>query len=72
MENIRPYVQEINVDPSNYPLMNNVVLPSVNDVVALVKTKHISATLANTIVTKVTRKEIWPLELYLKFGITLI
>jgi len=56
MENIRPYVQEINVDPSNYPLMNNVVLPSANDVVALVKTKHVSATLANTIVTKVTRK----------------
>ncbi|KAL9397217.1 hypothetical protein Peur_011470 [Populus x canadensis] len=53
MENTKPYVQEINVDPSNDPQMNNVVLPSANDVVAPIKTKHVSATLANTIVTKI-------------------
>jgi hypothetical protein len=41
MKNTRPYVQEINVDPSNNPLMNNVVLSSANDVVALVKAKHV-------------------------------
>jgi hypothetical protein len=57
MKNRRPFIQEINVDLSSSPLVNDDVTPLANDVVVLAETKPILATFANVTCNKDNKKK---------------
>jgi hypothetical protein len=57
MKNRRPFIQEINVDLSSSPLVNDDVTPLANDVVILAETKPILATFANVTCNKDNKKK---------------
>ena len=57
MKNKRPFIQEINVDLSSSPLVNDDVTPLANDVVVLAETKPILATFANVTCNKDNKKK---------------
>jgi hypothetical protein len=57
INNTRPSIQEINVDLSSSPLVNDDVTPLANDVVVLTETKPILATFANVTCNKVNKKK---------------
>lgn len=56
MEYTKRSIQEINVDPSSVPPINDDVPSLVNDVVALAKTKLVSVTPTNSICNKGNKK----------------
>jgi len=57
MKNKRFFIQEINVDLSSSPLVNDDVTPLANNVVVLAQTKPISATFANVTCNKDNKKK---------------
>jgi hypothetical protein len=57
MKNRRPFIQEINVDLSSSPLVNDDVTPLANNVVVLAQTKPILATFANVTCNKDNKKK---------------
>lgn len=57
MKNKRLFIQEINVDLSSSPLVNDDVTPLANDVVVLAETKPILATFANVTCNKDNKKK---------------
>jgi len=62
INNTKLSIQEINVDLSSSPLVNDDVTPLANDVVVLAETKPILATFANVTCNKDNKKKkMWPL-----------
>jgi hypothetical protein len=57
MKNKRFFIQEINVDLSSSPLVNDDVTPLANNVVVLAQTKPILATFANVTCNKDNKKK---------------
>jgi hypothetical protein len=57
MKNKRLFIQEINVDLSSSPLVNDDVTPLANNVVVLAQTKPILATFANVTCNKDNKKK---------------